>query len=137
MKEGILHVELAYGPISRRRDAEDGADRGRLDDGAECLVVVNTGLLGEPADDPACLVPGEGAVGVELVLEQPLASDDVRTRRPRYEAPSAVVDQRLVLFRHRSAPIGIGECTAIVHRDRRGDGGREAVALDGAEAAGL
>jgi len=88
-------------------------------------------------DNPARLVPGEGAVGVKLVLEQPLASDNVRTRWPRDEAPSAVVDQRLVLFSPRSAPIGIGEGTTIVHRDGRGDGGGEPVALDGAEAAGL
>jgi hypothetical protein len=32
------------------------------------------------ADVPARLVPSEGAVRVELVFEQPLASDNVRTR---------------------------------------------------------
>jgi hypothetical protein len=116
MEEGILHVELTYWPVSRRNNAEDGVDRGRLDDWAECLVVVDAGLLREAANNPARLVPGEGAVGVELVFEQPLASDNVHTRWPRYKARSAVVDQRLVLFCHRSAPIGIGEGAAIVCR---------------------
>lgn len=137
MEEGILHVELPDGPVSGRSNAEDGADRGRLDDRAECFVVVDAFLLGEATNDPACLVPGEGAVGVELVFEQPLASDNVRTRRPGYEAPSAVVDQCLVLVRHRSTPIWIGQGTAIVRRDWRGDGGREAEALDSAKGAGL
>ena len=137
MEEGILHVELAYGPVSRHSNAEDGADRGRFDDRAERLVVVDAGLLRETTNNPTRLVPGEGAVGVELVFEQPLASDDVRTRWPRYKAPSAVVDQRLVLLCHRSAPIRICEGAAIVCRGGRGDGGGEAESLDLAKGAGL
>jgi len=137
VEEGILHVELADRPIPGRSNAEHGADRGRLDDRAEGLVVVDAGLLGETADDPARLVPGEGTVGVEFVLEQPLPSNNVSTRGPRDKAPSAIVDQRLVLIGHRSAPIGVGEGAAIVRRDRRGDGGGEAVALDSTQGAGL
>ena len=45
VKEGILHVELAYGSVSGCSNAEDGADRGRLDDRTEGLVVVDAGLL--------------------------------------------------------------------------------------------
>jgi hypothetical protein len=62
VEEGILYIELAYGPILGHNNAKDGADHGRLDNRAEGLVVVNAGLLGEAADDPACLVSGEGAV---------------------------------------------------------------------------
>jgi hypothetical protein len=58
VKKGILHIELADGPIPGRGDAEDGADRGRLDDRAERLVVVDAGLLGEAANNPPRLVPG-------------------------------------------------------------------------------
>ena len=82
-------------------------------------------------------MPGEGAVGVEHVFEQPLASDDVRTRWPRYKAPSVIVDQRLVLLCHHSTPIRIGEGAAIVCGGGRGDGGGEADALDLAKGAGL
>ena len=60
MEEGILHVELAYGPVSRHSNAEDGADRGWFDDRAERLVVVDAGLLRETANNPARLVSGEG-----------------------------------------------------------------------------
>jgi hypothetical protein len=42
-----------------------------------------------------------------------------------------------VLFYHRSAPIWIGECTAVVRRDGRSDSGGESVSLDGVEGAGL
>jgi hypothetical protein len=89
-------------------------DHGRLDNKAECLIVVDAFLLGEAADNPACLVPSEGAVGLEFIFEQPCASDNVRTRRSRYEAPSTVVDQCLVLVCHRSALIRIGKGTTIV-----------------------
>jgi len=56
----------------------------------------------------------EGAVGVVLVLEDPLAGDDIGTRRARDKPPGAVVDERPVLVNHRSAPIGVGEGVAIV-----------------------
>jgi hypothetical protein len=137
VKKGILHIELADGPIPGRGDAEDGADRGRLDDRAERLVVVDAGLLGEAANNPPRLVPGYGAVGVELVLEQPLASDDVRTRWSRHKAPSTIVNQHLVLFRHCSAPIGIGKRAAVVRWKGRSGGCKEAVAVDGAKCVGL
>lgn len=45
------------------------------------------------------LVAGKRAIGVELVLGYPLARHDVGAGRPRYEAPCAVVDGRLVLVR--------------------------------------
>ena len=53
----------------------------------------------------------EGAVGVVLVLEDPLARHHVSTRRMRYKSPSAVVDERLVLLRHGSTPVGISQPT--------------------------
>jgi len=59
----------------------------------------------------------EGAVGVVLVLEDPLAGDDIGTRRARDKPPGAVVDERPVLVNHRSAPIGVGEGAAIVGRE--------------------
>ena len=45
VEEGILHVQLMDGLGTRGGDAEDGADRRRFDNRAECLVVVNAGLL--------------------------------------------------------------------------------------------
>jgi hypothetical protein len=44
-------------------------DGGRLDNWAESLIVVNTGPLGEAVKNSMSLVPLQGAVRVELVLE--------------------------------------------------------------------
>jgi len=117
MKEGILHVELMDRPRARYGEAEDDPNRGRFDNRTESLIVVESMLLFEPADDPPSLMASEGAVGVVLVLEDPLAGDDIGTRRARYKPPGAVVDERPVLVNHRSAPIGVGEGAAIVGRE--------------------
>ena len=62
MEEGILDVHLPDGPIACRGKAEDHADRGRLDDGAEGLPIVNTGLLREAPNHPPRLVARQGAI---------------------------------------------------------------------------
>jgi hypothetical protein len=49
-------------PVSREGEGEDGANDGELGDGAESLVVVYSGALGEAPKDPAGLVAVEGAV---------------------------------------------------------------------------
>jgi hypothetical protein len=53
-------------------DAEDDADRGRFDNRTEGLVEVNARLLRKAADYPPSLVPSKAAIGVKLVLENPL-----------------------------------------------------------------
>jgi hypothetical protein len=65
MKEGVLDVELVDRPVP----GEDGADGGELDDGAEDLVVVHTGTLGETPKGPAGLVAVKGAIRSQLVLK--------------------------------------------------------------------
>jgi hypothetical protein len=56
VKKGILHVQLVDRPLTRGGDAEDDLNGGRLDDGAECLVVVDAVAWGEASNDPASLV---------------------------------------------------------------------------------
>jgi hypothetical protein len=101
MKKSIFHVELMDG------EAEDDPYRRRFDNRTESLVEVDAVLLREPANNPSGLVTSKGAVGVVLVLEDPLAGDDISARRSRNKPPGAVVDERLVLFNHRSAPIWV------------------------------
>jgi hypothetical protein len=48
---------------------EHGADRGWFDQWARGLIVVDAGSLGEAAMNPSSLVPVQGAIGIELVLE--------------------------------------------------------------------
>jgi hypothetical protein len=88
---------------------EDGADRERLDHRAEGLIVVDAGSLGEAAKNPASLVPFQGTVGIELVLENPLASDDVGANGARDKISGVVGDQGNKFFFHGTAPIWIDE----------------------------
>lgn len=117
MEEGILHIQLVNWPIAGDRQAEDGADCGRLDDGAEDLVEVDAVELGEAAKDPASLVPIQTAVGLELVVEDPLASDDIGTVWAGDQVPCTVGLQRGELFLLGGPPIGVGQCDTICARN--------------------
>jgi hypothetical protein len=58
VKKGILHVKLVDRLGSRSSNAKDNAYRGRLDDGAERLVIVNAVALRKSANHPTRLVAG-------------------------------------------------------------------------------
>jgi hypothetical protein len=75
VEEGVLDVELASLPFKGERDGEDDAYRGRFDNRTEHLVEVNALLLRETAKHPACFVAVEGAIGLQLVVKDPLAGD--------------------------------------------------------------
>jgi hypothetical protein len=93
VEEGDLDVELVHEPTSRERQSQHSPDGGRLDDGAEDLVVVHLGALSEPPEDPTSLVAVKRAIRLELVLEDPLAGDDIGPRRPRNQVSRAVRQQ--------------------------------------------
>jgi hypothetical protein len=69
MEEGILDIELMDHPVAGEGEGEDGTNSGELDDGAEGLVVVHSGALGEALKDPTGLVAVEGAVRGQLVVK--------------------------------------------------------------------
>jgi hypothetical protein len=109
MQERILHIELMNRPGAGDSQGEDGVDRGWLDHRAEGLIVVDAGSLGEAAKNPASLVPFQGVVVIELVLENPLAGDDVGTNEARDKIPGVVGDQGSKFFFHGTTPIWIDE----------------------------
>jgi hypothetical protein len=78
MEEGILDVEQMDRSVPREGEGEDGVNGGELDVGAEGLVVVHSGALGEAPKDPMGLVAVERAVQGQLVVKEPLASDPKR-----------------------------------------------------------
>ena len=119
VEESVLHIKLMNRPGAGGGDAEDDTNGRGLDDGAEGLVVVDAMLLGVATNNPTCLVTGERAIGVELVLEDPLAGNDVCTRWTRDEPPRAIVDQSLELFGHGCTPVGVGKGRAVVGRQWR------------------
>jgi len=133
VKKGVLHVQLMYVPGARSGDAEDDADGSRFNNRTECLVVVDVVLLRKTTNDPPGFMASERAISTILVLEDPLAGDDVGTRQSGYEAPCAIIHERLVFIGHRCVPVWIGQSSAGVGGQRRGRGRcrrREAVALD-------
>jgi hypothetical protein len=96
-------------PGAGDNQGEDGADRDRLDHRAEGLIVVDAGSLGEVTKNPASLVPFQGAIRIELVLENPLAGDDVGANGVRGKIPGVVGDQGSKFFFHGATPIWIDE----------------------------
>ena len=118
MEEGVLDVELVDRPVLGVSQGEDGADRGGLDDRAERLVIIHARPLGETTKDPMGLVSFQRTVGVELVLEDPFASDHVRLGRARDEVPGVVLQQGGMFFFHSPTPMWIGEGVAAGSRDR-------------------
>ena len=105
VKKLILHVKLMNGPAAGGGYAEDDTNGGRFDNRTQRLVVVDVVAPSEAADQPAGLVTGEGAVGVEFMLINPLARHNVGTWRSGYKAPCVVVDQGLVLVCHGRPPL--------------------------------
>jgi hypothetical protein len=81
--------------------------------------------MSEAPEDPTSLASIKRAILLELVLEDPLGSDDIGSRRLRNQVPRAVRQQGLVLL-HSVTPVGVHERATDKGRDRRqclGSGG--------------
>jgi hypothetical protein len=119
VKKSIVDVELMHGPITGESNIEDCANSGRLDDGDESLIIVDTRTLGEAVKNPVCLVSIKRPIRVKLVFEYPFAGDDIGERRLGDEGPGVVSDQSLEFILHSMPPVGIVESVEIRGRDRR------------------
>jgi hypothetical protein len=75
VEESVLEVELVHKPTPGDSQSQHNLDGGRLDNGAEGLVIVQPGALSEPSEDPTSLIPVKRAIRLELVFEDPLAGD--------------------------------------------------------------
>jgi hypothetical protein len=56
VEEDILDVELVHGPTPGDSQSQHNLDGGRLDDGAEGLIIVHPRALSEASEDPTSLV---------------------------------------------------------------------------------
>jgi hypothetical protein len=77
IEEGILDIGLVHGPTPGDHQSQHSPDGGRLDDGTEGLIVVHPEVLSEALEDSMSLVSIKRAIRLELVLENPLAGDDI------------------------------------------------------------
>jgi hypothetical protein len=127
VEEGVLDDELVHEPTLGDSQSQHSPDGGRLDYGVEGVIVVHPETLSEPLEDLTSLVPVERAVRLELVVEDPFASDEIGPMRTRNQVPRAVRQQGLILL-HSATPVGVRECATDKGRDRRqcrGSGGGE------------
>jgi hypothetical protein len=109
MEEGIFHIELLNGPVMGDSSGEHRANSGRFNNRAESLIVVDSRALIETSKDPTGLVAINGPVSMELVCEDPLASDNVGALRPGNQLPGPIADQGVVLFLYSRTSMGIGK----------------------------
>jgi hypothetical protein len=117
MKEGVLDIELVNRPVPREGEGEDDADGGELDDGAEGLIVVHSGVLGEAPEDPTSLVAVEGASQSQLVAKEPLYSDHIGAGWTWHQVPGVVGQQGRVLLLHGLTLVRVSEGGANGGRD--------------------
>jgi hypothetical protein len=108
---------------SRCSQGEYGADGGKLDDEAECLIVIHVGSLGEAPKNPASLVAFEGAIRSQLVAKEPLASDHISTRQTWHQVPSVVGQQGCVLLLHGPTPVMSARVVQTEEGTREASGG--------------
>jgi hypothetical protein len=90
MEECVLDVELVDGPTPGDSQSQHSPNGGRLDNGAEDLIIVHPRALGEPPEDPTSLIPIKRDICFEPVFENPLVGDDFGPRRPRNQVPRVV-----------------------------------------------
>jgi hypothetical protein len=109
MEEGILDVELMDRPILGEGEGEVSENDSELDDGAEGLIVVHFGALGEASNDPTGFVAVEGAIQSHLVAKEPVAGDHIGAWRTWHQVPSVVDQQGRVLLFHSPMPVRASE----------------------------
>ena len=125
MQESILHIQLMNRPVLGKCQRENSTDGGRLDHWTEGLCKIHTRTLSEAPKYLACFVALQSPVSIELMLENPLARDDVGSRGAKHKVPGVVLQQGIIFFHHSSSLIGIGKSTMVGLRDGRQSGGVE------------
>ena len=104
VEKGVRDVHLVHRPPARHRELEDGANRPWFDNRGEGVGEVDAGALTKAANHPAGLMTVKCAVRMELVLEDPLAGDDIGVARARNKLPRLVALQGIELLPHGREP---------------------------------
>ena len=77
MEKSILHIKLVNRSGARQSQSENHPDGGWLDNWTESFIIVNARMLCETAKNPASFIAIKRAIGLELVMKNPLAGDEV------------------------------------------------------------
>ena len=118
VQEGVGDIQLMHMPDSRDRQLKHGADRARFHKWSESVGEVYARALPKSTNHPSSLVALKRTIRAGLVVEHPLASDDIGMTGSRNKMPRAVALQGVKLFLHRYEPVEIPKGSA----SRGGDG---------------
>ena len=113
VEERILVVKLMNRLVTRERKREHCTNGGWLDDRAESFIEINTFALSKPSEHPTSFVSFQRTIRLQLVMVDPLASNDVSIARRINEIPSVVGEKSTILLNHSGMPIRILESTTI------------------------
>jgi hypothetical protein len=80
-----------------------------LHNGDKVFIIIDAGLLREPVKNPLSLVPLKCPIGLEIVLEDPLAGDNIGDTGEHCQVPSVVGHKSGVVFLHSCPPMSTGE----------------------------
>jgi len=85
--------------------------------------------LCKSAEYPTSFIPFKRTIYLELVLEDPFATDNIRLRRPWNQIPCVVHRQSVILLLHGGTPIGVSKAPTVLagnwREQRGGVDGRE------------
>jgi hypothetical protein len=109
VKKGVFNVELMDRPPGGDGEGENDADGTGFNYGGKGFVVVDAMFLGKTSDDPTRFVARERAIGVELMLINPLTRDDISAGRSGNKLPCGVLDKGVEFRAHGLAPVRIVE----------------------------
>jgi hypothetical protein len=112
MKKSVLDIKLMNRPIPGMSYGEDCANSGRLDNGTESFIVVDTRALSEATKDPTSLVTVQRAISMKFMFENPFSSDHVGLGGARNEIPSLIVHESSIFIFHGATPVRISKGVA-------------------------
>lgn len=113
MKKCIANIGLSKILVASDCKGENKAHHGRLNNQTESVSVINAVELSETFGNQVSLVFIDRYTRVFLDLENPLAADDILTRRPRDERPLPIRLKGPELVEHGRTPPIIRECQAM------------------------
>jgi len=112
MEKSILDIKLMNRPIPGMSYGEDCAYSGRLDNGAESFIVVDTGTLSEAAKDPTSLLTVQRAISMKFMFENPFSGDHVGLGWARNEVLSCIIHESSIFIFHDATPVRISKGVA-------------------------
>ena len=103
-------------PVLCNGKREDGSNCCWLDNGAKSLTVIDTGTLGEAAEDPTCFTAIQGPILLKLVPKYSFTRNDIGIGRSGNKIPSLIVLKGTEFIHHSRVLVSIFKSTLVALR---------------------